>query len=100
MSVNDWIAHLDDNTNSKPEMRRADTFAILNEKSEANRSTSRTTGKRSSIRDLPFLQSTFENVCRKFQVHDSIIRAISRADVPNFSYERVNMLHPALGEFN
>jgi hypothetical protein len=99
MSVNGWFAHLDNSTNSKPGLRRADTFAMLDEKSEANMATEFMSRKRSSVRDLPFLQITFESICSRLHVHDSIVRTVSRADVPTFSFERVNMSQPAYSKF-
>ncbi|KAK1714480.1 uncharacterized protein CLUP02_15786 [Colletotrichum lupini] len=41
-------------------------------------------GKR-EVRQLPFCQSAFEDICRRFFVHSSIARTVSRADVPLFS---------------
>jgi hypothetical protein len=57
------------------------------------------------VRQLPFDEDTFRHICRKFYVHASISRVISRADVPLFSRAAVNMGggdshgpgHPAIG---
>ncbi|WQF76370.1 hypothetical protein CDEST_01384 [Colletotrichum destructivum] len=47
-------------------------------------------GKR-EVRQLPFEECVFRDICDKFFVHSSIARVISRADVPVFSRSLVNM---------
>lgn len=47
-------------------------------------------GKR-EVRQLPFDQITFRDICDKFFVHSSIARVISRADVPVFSRSYITM---------
>lgn len=43
-------------------------------------------GGRRGLRTVPFERKTFEKVSRAFNMHSSISRAISRADVPIFSH--------------
>ncbi|KUJ07848.1 uncharacterized protein LY89DRAFT_691534 [Mollisia scopiformis] len=43
------------------------------------------------VRQLPFEKETFRKICKKFFVHSSISRVISRADVPIFSRAQVKM---------
>lgn len=43
------------------------------------------------VRQLPFEENTFRDICKKFYVHASISRVISRADVPVFSRAEVKM---------
>jgi hypothetical protein len=47
-------------------------------------------GKR-EVRQLPFDKTTFREICKKFYVHPSISRVISRADVPVFSRADIKM---------
>lgn len=51
-----------------------------------------------SLRQLPFNEFTFKEICTALQVHRSIIRAITRSDVPSFGCERVTMVRPSLGK--
>jgi hypothetical protein len=56
------------------------------------------------VRQVPFDEDTFKEICKKFHVHTSISRVISRADVPLFSRAEVNMgpdgdTQPAIGQF-
>jgi len=48
-------------------------------------------GGRREVRQLPFDEDTFRDICKNFYVHASISRVISRADVPLFSRAVVNM---------
>jgi hypothetical protein len=43
------------------------------------------------VRQLPFEEDIFRDICKKFYVHASISRVISRADVPLFSRFVVKM---------
>lgn len=62
------------------------------------------TGGRRSVRTMPFSQDTFRLITRKFYIHSSIARVISRADVPVFSSTEIQMgdadglTHSAYGE--
>ena len=48
-------------------------------------------GASQDVRNLPFEKDTLRGICKKFFVHPSIVRAISRADVPLFSRAQVQM---------
>ncbi|KAK1657020.1 hypothetical protein BDP55DRAFT_687103 [Colletotrichum godetiae] len=48
-------------------------------------------GAKREVRELPFDQNTFRDICDRFFVHSSIARVISRADVPVFSRSYVTM---------
>lgn len=43
------------------------------------------------LRQLPFELETFGAICKKFHIHSSISRVISRADVPLFSRAEVRI---------
>lgn len=70
-------------------------FASLAEKGPAmNSPVVNSTRGRRSLRTLPFSQDTFRLIIRKFYVHNSIAKAISRADIPLFSSAQVEMGEP------
>ncbi|KAI1133267.1 hypothetical protein F5Y10DRAFT_260148 [Nemania abortiva] len=48
-------------------------------------------GGQQLTRVLPFSQAVFENVSKSFYVHGSISPAVSRADIPFFSYDEALM---------
>jgi hypothetical protein len=98
MSINDWIAHLESDIAPTIGIRRAGTFDPLSEKHQIGQHPRGSTLRHGSVRDLPFSQKTFEFICKKFQVHESILRAVSRSDVPMLSCEPVNMKHSAFGK--
>ncbi|KAF4456656.1 hypothetical protein F53441_1212 [Fusarium austroafricanum] len=52
-------------------------------------------GGQRTLQNLPFSEQTFRKVAKKFHIHQSIIRAVSRADVSNFSAAKLEM-----GELN
>jgi hypothetical protein len=101
MSIEEWLAKASDIPPHSLGIRRAATFAPLGEKQGIDRSncTSSSSNRRQprGLRYLPFSQSTFEQICEKFQVHGSIVRALARSDVPTFQCNKVNMKEPALG---
>lgn len=103
MSINDWLVKAEDSLPRIIGTRRATTFAPLGEKSALDHQkhdASPDHMRRSlSIRDLPFAQHTFERICERFQVHDSIVRTLTRSDVPTFSCDSVEMHEEALGEY-
>jgi hypothetical protein len=43
------------------------------------------------VRNLPFEKDTFRDICKRFFIHPSIARVISRADVPLFSRAQVKI---------
>ncbi|KZL72851.1 protein kinase, partial [Colletotrichum tofieldiae] len=67
------------------------TISSVSEKSQKHRSDDIIRGNRREIRQLPFEECVFRDICTNFFVHSSIARAISRADVPIFSRSVVNM---------
>jgi hypothetical protein len=71
-----------------------------NRKSNARKSKYK--GGSREVRQVPFDEDTFKEICRSFHVHTSISRVISRADVPLFSRAEVDMgpegdTQPAIG---
>jgi hypothetical protein len=82
-------------------LRGETTFAALGEKSVSDQfpAATRVPQKPRSILYLPFGQETFDMICDRFQVHQSIVRTIARSDVPAFSSHRVEMKHPAIGSY-
>jgi hypothetical protein len=101
LSIEDWLAKTSDPPLVPFGRRRATTCAPLGEKSSFDPSNydsvSREGQQPRSLRRLPFSQGTFEQICEKFQVHRSIVRAIARSDVPVISCDRVHMNAPAIG---
>ena len=66
--------------------------------------TSNQSGQR-KLRILPFSRDSFTTIAKKFYIHDSIARAINRADIPTFSAVEIEMgsedeqRYPALGNY-
>lgn len=99
MSVADWLAHLESEAAPKHGIRRANTFARFCEKQSVGPEDATVTPKRGGSKELPFSQKTFEYISKKLQVHDSIVRAVSRTDIPTFNCEKVEMLgRPSIGK--
>jgi hypothetical protein len=101
MSIEEWLAKASDLPPRPYELRRATTFAPLGEKSSPDPSNAGSTlvdGQQPrGLRYLPFSQETFQQICEKFQVHRSIVRAMARSDVPIISCDKVDMKEPAFG---
>jgi hypothetical protein len=101
MSIEEWLGKASDPPLRSLGIRRASTFAPLAEKISLDRSNCEPSSRKGqqprSLRYLPFSQYTFEQICEKFQVHRSIVRAVARSDVPTISCDRVDMKGPALG---
>ncbi len=51
-----------------------------------------------TAKDLPFSEHVFQEICERFQLHDSLIRAISKQDTPLFTAENVIMKAPSIGK--
>ena len=102
MSIEEWLAKADDVFPRSFGIRRATTFAPLGEKSSLDRQGREVhLGDRKrprSILQLPFAQQTFEQICERFQVHGSIVRTLTRSDVPTFSCDNVAMNGEAFGK--
>jgi len=45
----------------------------------------------SDLRALPFSKDIFLDLARKFYIHNSILRTVSRADMPAFFHAEVQM---------
>ncbi|KAH3919719.1 hypothetical protein HBH56_017900 [Parastagonospora nodorum] len=102
MSIGDWLVEAEDSMPCKRGIRRETTFAPFEEKShkghefqEATLTQEATSRRPRSLLNLPFSKSTFERICERFQVHDSIVRTLTRTDVPTFSCNNVEMGGPA-----
>ncbi|KAH7174316.1 uncharacterized protein B0J16DRAFT_181133 [Fusarium flagelliforme] len=74
MESNDWIKRINQVT---PDTNNADALCG--------------TGDQKPLRNLPFSEKMFRRIAEEFHIHDSIIRAVSRADVSNFSGMNVQM---------
>ncbi|KAF7535420.1 hypothetical protein G7054_g5368 [Neopestalotiopsis clavispora] len=83
----DWLERLETDMPGRPDMLGAMELAKRGEKggSTAERVQAPAGGRR-GLRTVPFERKTFEKVSRAFNMHSSISRAISRADVPVFSH--------------
>jgi hypothetical protein len=102
LSIDGWLAALEEDLQCNAVLRRETTFAALGEKGLPDHqfhAATRVPPKPRSILNLPFAQETFDMICDRFQVHQSIVRTIARSDVPAFSSERVEMKHPAIGSY-
>jgi len=78
---------------SKSRAQKTSAFASLAEK---NMPTSRLQGSplgsgRRGVRTLPFSENVFRAITKRFYIHGSISRVISRADVQTFSCSQVEM---------
>jgi hypothetical protein len=98
-STNDWINKARKERPLEVGIQRSNTFAGLEEKrappvSEGSTRPKISSGRR-SVRTVPFSRETFEHLTKEFHTHGSIARVISRADVPVFTVERVNMTKAA-----
>ncbi|KAF5972431.1 hypothetical protein FCOIX_9350 [Fusarium coicis] len=51
----------------------------------------RGTGGQRTLRTLPFFESCFKDIAKKFYIHDSINRVVSRANVSQFSAVKLQM---------
>lgn len=67
------------------------TISSLGDKGQKQPVENGTRGGKREVRQLPFEECVFRDICDKFFVHSSIARVISRADVPVFSRSLVNM---------
>ncbi|KAF2748387.1 hypothetical protein M011DRAFT_466795 [Sporormia fimetaria CBS 119925] len=99
VTIDKWLATAESQDSSPFMMRRAHTFAPLDEKREVQgggKAPAPTSGGGNrEIRVLPFSKKTFKLITECFRIHGSIARAVSRADVPLFSGESVTMGEPA-----
>ncbi|KAK6206035.1 hypothetical protein LQW54_007974 [Pestalotiopsis sp. IQ-011] len=89
----DWLERLEVDMPKRPDDLEAMELAKEGVKSGflAENTQTPTTGGRRGLRTVPFRRDTFEIVARAFNVHSSISRAISRADVPIFSHANAAM---------
>ncbi|KAH4265087.1 hypothetical protein HBH64_008030 [Parastagonospora nodorum] len=102
MSIGDWLMKAEDTLPCKRGIRREPTFAPFEEKLHKNHTLQdpalpQETTKRTprSLLELPFSKNTFKQICERFQVHDSVVRTLTRTDVPTFSCDNVEMGGPA-----
>jgi hypothetical protein len=99
MSIEEWLAKAEDSGSCTHAVRRQTTFAALGEKPHRDyikREAPEPHGRRPrSLLNLPFSKETFHQICEQFQVHDSIVRALTRSDVPTFACDSVDMDGPA-----
>lgn len=51
----------------------------------------RGTGGQRTLRNLPFSEKMFRTIAKEFHIHESIIRLVSRADVPDFAGMKLEM---------
>jgi len=89
MSIGEWLATTSDALPCIIRARCATTLAPLAEKAPMEHDIE--TQKPRGILHLPFAQHTFEEVCRQYQIHGSILRTLTRSDMPAFSCDSVKM---------
>ncbi|ETS88087.1 hypothetical protein PFICI_01915 [Pestalotiopsis fici W106-1] len=85
----DWLKRLETDMPGRPDILEAlGELAKRGEKGAGMKENvlQAPTGGRRGLRTVPFERKTFEKVSRAFNMHSSISRAISRADVPVFSH--------------
>jgi hypothetical protein len=78
--------------------RRNQTFAALGEEVHPSSPVIKSKCRQPGIATLPFTYDTFKEICDKFGVHESFIKALTRSDVPSFSSEKVDMGYAAYGK--
>lgn len=105
MSIGDWLAEAEESMPCKRGIRRETTFAPFEEKLHKGHEFQKPTLTQEAVRrrprsllNLPFSQATFGKICKRFQVHNSVVRTLTRTDVPTFSCDNVDMGGPAFGE--
>lgn len=95
MSLEQWLAMADVIPLCEGGMRRQTTFAPLGElpsvESRNNETSAPPASNARSLRHLPFEQRTFRRICERFQIHNSIVRTLTRSDVPAFSCDNTSM---------
>ncbi|KAH7163590.1 hypothetical protein B0J13DRAFT_538875 [Dactylonectria estremocensis] len=98
VSPKDWLQKIGTETPLLFQKRRATTFSPLSEKpveSHDNATIVATGSGRRGVRTLPFSRKTFELISRRFFIHSTIARVISRTDVPFFSSALLQIEQPA-----
>ena len=96
MTYTDWLDRADTDGIEKVGVRHIQTFAPLGEK-QAPTANQAATKRQTSIKTLPFSYETFKSVCERFQIHESITKAITRNLTPSFSYDQIKMEETAYG---
>jgi len=94
MSIEEWLAKASDALPRAIKTRCATLLAPLGEKASSERLVQEEFAKErkpQSIRSLPFAQHTFEQICERYSIHGSIVRALTRSDVPVFSCDSLKM---------
>jgi hypothetical protein len=89
----EWLERYKKEIPVRSRNQRTSAFATLAEKDSAEKGSVESpqgSGRR-SIRTLPFSESVFRLITKKFYTHGSISRVISRADVQTFSCSNVVM---------
>lgn len=64
--------------------------ATVHDKTAFDKSLHGTSGQR-NLRTLPFSEQCFQKIAKKFYIHDSINRVVSRANVFQFSAVKLEM---------
>ncbi|KAF2120362.1 hypothetical protein BDV96DRAFT_567110 [Lophiotrema nucula] len=97
LTPEEWLSEMNNNRPPRSGMVRSDTLSRLGEKCHDAKTldTNPMSDGQRGLRTLPFSRDTFEMVAQSFYVHGSIARVVSRADVPTFTHEKVNMTQPA-----
>ncbi|KAI3391293.1 hypothetical protein diail_7624 [Diaporthe ilicicola] len=79
-----WLQYVDEEL-AKKSASNNDLQASLNSKAKER------SGGRRNLKVLPFSREVFLRIARKFSIHNSVVRTISRADIPVFSSADVYM---------
>ncbi|CAO2653796.1 Nn.00g032070.m01.CDS01 [Neocucurbitaria sp. VM-36] len=99
MSYSEWLERLDASSTPKSTIRRASTFAPLGDKQPMESPTRvhemPAPQTQQSISTLPFSIQTFKKICEQFNIHESIVRSVTRSDIPSFSCNSIRMGQPA-----
>jgi hypothetical protein len=96
MTYSDWLDQADTDSIEKVGVRHIQTFAALGEKQDPTTNQA-ATRRQASIKILPFSYESFKGICEKFQIHESITKAITRKLTPSFSCDQVKMEKAAYG---
>jgi hypothetical protein len=97
MTYSEWLDQIETESIEKIGVRHTQTFAALGEKQHPTATMPVAATRQPGIRNLPFSYDGFRLICERFQVHESVTKAITRNNTPSFSFEQVNMGDIACG---
>ncbi|EPE33279.1 hypothetical protein GLAREA_06291 [Glarea lozoyensis ATCC 20868] len=91
VNSDNWLAEIGEKPQGNTKIQRASTFSQLGEAVLVPELGLHAMKGKRGVRTLPFSKETFQLVAKRFHIHASIARAVSRADVPLFSSAEIQM---------